>query len=72
MKYNFFSVPSSNRDARNFISEFSVLALVALAWKYLWTSTVFDLAKLLIHRSTQSVLHGSKVGGGGRWKGNSA
>ena len=69
LKYNFVSVPSSNKDARSFISEFPVLALVARAWNYVWISAVFDLAKLLIHRST--TLDGSKVGGGNWWLGNS-
>jgi hypothetical protein len=72
MKYNLVSAPSSNKDARNFISEFSVLAFIVLAWKYVWISAVFNLAKLKIHRSTQSLLRGSKVGGGDRWMGNSA
>jgi hypothetical protein len=72
MKNNFVPVTSSKNDARNFISEFSVLALVALAWKYVWISATFNLAKLRIHRSTQSVLHGCKIGGGDRWMGDSA
>jgi hypothetical protein len=68
LKCNFVSVPSSNKDAINSISVFSVLALVARAWKYVWISAVFDLVKFLIHRST--ILDGSKVGGGDRWMGN--
>jgi hypothetical protein len=72
MKYNFVSAPSSNKNARNFISEISILAFVALAWKYVWISAVFNLGKLQIYKSTQSLLRGSKVDGGGRWMGNSA